>query len=324
MAPGEAGPVWLLVCALSIIAALGSYGFLQERIMAMPYGDGVYFKWSVFLVLNNRLVAALAGLIRAVLSGEAMNSGPPKWKYFCIAFSNIIATSCQYEALKYVSFPTQCLGKSMKMVPVMVMNKVVSGKTYQWRDWAISLVVTGGCALFMMAGSIASKRSKGKDDSIYGLLLLCVYLAFDALTPTLQERVFQKEKAPRGTAMFYTNLSSALTSVVYLTSTGLIPEVMDFVAKYPSVVFDATLLSLSATCGQFAIYSTIANFGSLILAAIMNVRMLVQVILSTVMYGHVMTPGQLGGLVLVFGALFTKVRMDFLKKATVDKTKKTK
>lgn len=317
----KAGGSWLLVCAGGIILALGTYGFLQERIMAMPYGeDGEFFKWSVFLVLNNRLVAASAGLISAVLKGESMTKGPPRWKYFAIAGSNIVATFCQYEALKYVSFPTQCLGKSMKMVPVMVMNRVF-GKTYPLRDWLISIVVTGGCVVFMMTGSIKSKRSKGNvDDSLYGLGLLAVYLAFDALTPTLQEKIFKKEKASRPVAMFYTNLSSALVSVAYLSSMGIFAEVVPFLTKHPKLMVDATALSLAATGGQFAIYSTIAHFGSLILAAIMNVRMLTQVIVSMVMYQHTPSQGQVVGLVMVFGALFTKVRLDSAKK--VDEKKK--
>jgi len=31
-----------------------------------------------------------------------------------------MATTCQYEALRYVSFPTQTLAKTAKMIPVMV------------------------------------------------------------------------------------------------------------------------------------------------------------------------------------------------------------
>jgi adenosine 3'-phospho 5'-phosphosulfate transporter B2 len=32
----------------------------------------------------------------------------------------MLATGCQYEALRYVSFPTQTLAKTAKMIPVMV------------------------------------------------------------------------------------------------------------------------------------------------------------------------------------------------------------
>merc|ERR1712098_265654 len=124
------------------------------------------------------------------------------------------------------------------------------------------------------------------------------------------EKIFKKEKASRPVAMFFTNLSSACVSIGYLVGTGVYEEVLPFVQKHPALLFDATLLSFSATGGQFAIYSTIANFGSLVLAAIMNVRMLVQVILSMVIYQHRPSQGQVAGLIMVFGTLFLKVRLD--------------
>ena len=43
------------------VCTSGTYGFLQERIMAAPYGTGVtaeYFKFTVFLVFLNRVVSA--------------------------------------------------------------------------------------------------------------------------------------------------------------------------------------------------------------------------------------------------------------------------
>lgn len=43
--------------------------------------------------------------------------------------SNVMSSWFQYEALKYVSFPTQVLAKASKVIPVMLMGKVVQGKT---------------------------------------------------------------------------------------------------------------------------------------------------------------------------------------------------
>ena len=37
-------------------------------------------------------------------------------RYAAVSISNVAATTCQYEALKFVSFPVQMLGKSSKMV----------------------------------------------------------------------------------------------------------------------------------------------------------------------------------------------------------------
>ena len=38
------------------------------------------------------------------------------WKYLLVSMANVYATTCQYEALKYVSFTVQILGKSFKPV----------------------------------------------------------------------------------------------------------------------------------------------------------------------------------------------------------------
>ena len=41
------------------------------------------------------------------------------------------ATTCQYEALKYVSFPVQTLGKCAKMIPVMIWGYAINGRGQQ-------------------------------------------------------------------------------------------------------------------------------------------------------------------------------------------------
>lgn len=64
-----------------------------------------------------------------------------------------MATFCQYEALKYVSFPIQTLGKCAKMIPVMIWGGLVNQKTYKAKDYGIALLVTAGCVLFAMTGA---------------------------------------------------------------------------------------------------------------------------------------------------------------------------
>ena len=54
----------------------------------------------------------------------------PIYSYATVSLSNIVATFCQYEALKYVSFPVQTLGKCAKMLPVMVWGIIMLRKRY--------------------------------------------------------------------------------------------------------------------------------------------------------------------------------------------------
>merc|ERR1719277_2347346 len=165
-----------------IILMLGAYGVIQERIMSEPY-DGDFFKVSVFLVLCNRLVAITYALIMIKAKGEEVQNKAPLWKYLAVSFSNVAATWCQYEALKYVSFPVQMLGKSFKMMPVMLWSIVISGKKYGMKDWAVAMCVTLGVTSFLLSGEIDSKTSSG--NSVYGFVLLLAFLGLDGLTSTM-------------------------------------------------------------------------------------------------------------------------------------------
>merc|ERR1719440_1402027 len=148
---------WCCFYGAGIIGMLVCYGILQERIMSQPYGHGkhaVLFTDSVFLVFMNRAVAVAFAIGMALFKGESLINGAPLWNYLAISFSNVYASTCQYEALKYVSFPVQMLGKSFKMMPVMVWGMAISGKSYKIVDWLVALAVTGGVTEFLMTGSI--------------------------------------------------------------------------------------------------------------------------------------------------------------------------
>ena len=81
----------------------------------------------------------------------------PLYSYAAVSFSNVVATTCQYEALKFVSFPVQTLGKCAKMLPVMVWGIIMMRKKYSAKDFGLACAITGGCTLFLMTGSVKSK-----------------------------------------------------------------------------------------------------------------------------------------------------------------------
>jgi len=84
--------------------------------MQEPFG-GERFKYSLLLVLCNRLVtvAVAAGMLLA--GGQDFGPVAPPQAYAAVSVSNVVATFCQYEALKHVSFPVQTLGKCAKRIP---------------------------------------------------------------------------------------------------------------------------------------------------------------------------------------------------------------
>lgn len=69
---------------------------------------GQHFKSSQFLVFSNRLVAIpLAYAVSRLWRGQNPDNGMPFFKYSYASLSNVVSSWCQYEALKFVSFPMQ-------------------------------------------------------------------------------------------------------------------------------------------------------------------------------------------------------------------------
>jgi len=297
---------WCGVYGVGIIGSLLIYGVLQEGIMTVQY-DGELFSYSVFLVFCNRMAAVIFAIGMVWSKGEAVENAAPLWKYLIVSLSNVYASTCQYEALKYVSFAVQMLCKSFKMMPVMIWGMIISSKVYGVRDWMVALAVTLGSTEFLMTGPTASKTDAG--NSLKGFLFLGGFLALDGLTSTLQEKLFKEHKTSKYNQMMYINGLSASVSMITLVMTGEIAPALAFCMKHPAFLGDSAVLSVSAVTGQFFIYSQVKEFGALAFAATMNVRQMVSTIVSYMRYHNPITSLQIIGLTIVFGALLYKSLM---------------
>jgi len=313
---GAESAAWCIFYGAGIIGALIVYGLLQERIMSLPYGDPpVLFTDSVALVFCNRLVAVVFALSMALGKGESLANKAPLWKYLAISFSNVYASACQYEALRYVSFPVQMLGKSFKMMPVMLWGMAVSGKSYSTTDWLVAFAVTGGITEFLMTGPISSSHGDS-GSSTYGLMLLLGFLLLDGFTSTFQEKLFKEHTTTKYNQMIYINMGSCVISSATLLLSGRLMDAIGFAAGHPAFVRDAMSLSAAAVSGQWFIYSQVKEFGALVFAATMNVRQVVSILISYAAYGHSITALQIIGLAMVFGALFYKSYLGMAASAT--------
>lgn len=99
----------LVYCFLGLQSSYLMWGLLQEKIMTQTY-SGKAFTDSQFLVFVNRILAlviAWAYLLFYENQSIRRSKDGPLYKYSFCAFSNIMSSWFQYEALKFVSFPTQ-------------------------------------------------------------------------------------------------------------------------------------------------------------------------------------------------------------------------
>merc|ERR1719324_2224446 len=106
--------------------------------------------------------------------------------------------------------------------------------------------------------------------------------------------------------MLYVNMGSAVVSFSTLVASGALFSSIQFCSDHPEFFAHAMSLSAAAVFGQWCIYSQVKDFGALVFAMTMNLRQVISILVSYVMYGHSITILQVFGLISVFGALFYK------------------
>jgi adenosine 3'-phospho 5'-phosphosulfate transporter B2 len=136
----------------------------------------------------------------------------PIWSYASVSLSNVIATTCQYEALKHVTFAVQTLGKCAKMFPVMIWGYFMLKKRYTLKEVMLAVSITTGCFVFFMTGNTTSRVAKGNNASMYGIMLMTVYLGADGYTSTCQQKMFKGYQMTTYNQVMYTSLCSIALS----------------------------------------------------------------------------------------------------------------
>lgn len=299
----------LVWCAAGLLGSYLTWGLLQERIMAFEYGKtdtepGEHFVNSQFLVFMNRILAFVVAMLYMVCTAQPRHTAP-LYKYSYSSLSNIMSSWCQYEALKFVSFPVQVLAKSSKVIPVMLMGKLVSKKSYAYHEYLTALLISVGVSVFLLSGE-DSVRGDGQATTISGILILLGYLTFDAFTSNWQGELFKQHNMTSMQMMAGVNLFSVLFTTVSLAEQGGFFDSVAFMLKYPAFLWHVTLLSITSATGQLFIFYTISRFGPITFTIIMTIRQGVAILLSCLIYGHPVNASGMGGVLIVFAAIFIR------------------
>jgi len=102
-------------CSFGLLTSFLLWGLCQERIMAVRYesendrnAPSEHFTNTLFLEFMNRILALVFAAVILLVWRQPVHSAP-MYKYSYNALSNVMSSWCQYEALKYISFPVQVL-----------------------------------------------------------------------------------------------------------------------------------------------------------------------------------------------------------------------
>ena len=316
----------LLFCVLGIYIFFLTWGILQERISTQVYLDPLTgakgkFAYFVFLNLVQNVAAMLTSLFSCLVQGiRITSSGPDKpmcWalflEYLKAALSSATASPFGYMSLRYINFPTMILGKSCKLLPVMLMNVLIYRKRFERQKYLTVLLITIGVSGFMFfeegkhgAGS-HGKKSSVAGNSFLGLGLLLGNLLLDGITNSLQDRIFLNYRLKAQHMMFYMSSISAALYLLWLTCwpTGQLEltSALSFLRQFPSSILDVAMFAFCGAMGQNFIYYTLQTFGSLSLVTVTVTRKLFTILLSLFYFNHRLNWKQWVAVVFVFIAL---------------------
>jgi len=302
-----------LFYSVGLISTFCICGLLQERMISYPY-DGEYFVFSYGLVFFTRLGGLLISLLFMYwLQISWVYS--PLYEYSFPSVANMLSSWCQYEALRYISFPTQALAKSFKLVPVMLMGKFLLSKSYETYEYVTAAIIGLGIYLFLdSSDSLDLDRDffdnpYGAKGSVCGLVLLVLFLFFDSFTGQCQTRIFQMNKQISPLQMMLViNAFSAMFSFVTLVHQEELQSTMIFAYAHPQMTLHLSIYCLCSVVGQLFIFYTVKSFGAVVFSVIMSIRILFSIMLSCLLFNHPVTELGFLGIIIVFGAITYRVK----------------
>jgi len=304
----------LLFCSLMLNVTFVTWGLLQERMLTRRYPrfTGEYFTYSYALVFTNRLWTLMMSGVLMLYIKPQFSKSTVIYEYSFPAISNMLSSWCQYEALKFVTFPAQTIFKSFKLVPVMVMGKMLGNKDYPQYDYVVALIIGVGIALFMKSSddlNFGYNTYDNNSESWTGIMLLVFFLFFDSFTGQWQSRMFQRHRdLSIVELLFATSAFSTVLSFITLIHENELNPAIDFIVEHYEIHAHIFVFSVCSTIGQLFIYYTIKNFGAVVFALIMTTRILLSIGLSCIIYGHKVTPIGFAGLSLVMGAVLYRIK----------------
>eukprot|EP00316_Scyphosphaera_apsteinii_P008716 CAMPEP_0119299462 /NCGR_PEP_ID=MMETSP1333-20130426/1535_1 /TAXON_ID=418940 /ORGANISM="Scyphosphaera apsteinii, Strain RCC1455" /LENGTH=441 /DNA_ID=CAMNT_0007300907 /DNA_START=26 /DNA_END=1351 /DNA_ORIENTATION=+ len=294
--------------AAGIFLSFSVFAVLQEDVYKKAYG-GEYFASTFFALVVERGINALTALLGDRLLGSS-GLVIPYIEIFNSGISQMLAMAASNEALRFVSYPTQVLGKSCKMVPVMAGAIVLSGKRYSLIEYAQVILITLGVCIFNFGGK---KKKSGKADSPYGLALIAASLLMDAFTGGLQDKVKVRTKElnpfPSGASkrpsmhesMLWTNLSGCIVALLLALVSGHLISGFRFCSAHPQVLQAIVVYSVSSAVGQNFVYYTLTQFNPLVLTTVTTTRKIFSTLFSVFRNPqNSLLPMQWAGCMLVF------------------------
>ncbi|CAM9532183.1 unnamed protein product [Pylaiella littoralis] len=276
----------------------------QERLYAFRGVNGDKFESAPLLafVKSASSVIVSRSFIYFGNYGERVKpSGSPAITTAIIrCFSTIMAL----YSLNFISYPCLVLGKSVKILPVLVSELIFDRKIPSIRRFFSVVMTTVGTITFSLP-TIFNSGSSTTSSSSLGLLLVFISLCADGgLSFSQKKMVKEKEEKPHvfETMYFMSSWQAIFSLIIVLLSHGDNGGIL-FCIENPEVLKLLLLPAAIESIGQFFIYGLVIHHGPYMTTCITTLRKFVTIILSVILFGHSISSTQWVAIFMVFSGV---------------------
>ena len=217
------------------------------------------------------------------------------------ALMRFMGTIFSIYALNFISYPYAVLGKSVKIVPVLISEFLVKRKQPSAQRCISVMITTMGMVLFS-----SDKILGGKSDdvqNIAGIILLGLSLFMDGALASAQSMMLvpsdNVKPCAMSTMMFMSKRQAILGFFMMLFSWNAKGGVL-FCIHNITVIKLIIASSLVESMGQVFLYSMVVKHGAFKTAIVTTLRKFVTILISIGVFGHQMSQFQWIAIIFVF------------------------
>lgn len=273
----EKCPSWfvLAIGSSGIFATFLLHGIAHEKLIShYDFNESLFMTFCQFLCYS---LLNILTFIRILIGKRQLRAPFRHYVLTCMALS-LSMTLGNVAALR-LSYPTEVLFKSSKLIPVMIGNIVfLNKKPKPYQVASVCLIVVG-----LIGISLGDFRGKNKFDVI-GVIAVLVSLSFDSAASNLEDKSLSFFKASQSELISVLYGCGAIGVCVLAILSGQMQSGIRRVLNAPSCLLYIFEFAFLGAVGIQFVYLIMKRFGSLTTVMITSLRKAMTVCLSFVVY----------------------------------------
>jgi len=292
------------ICVLGVLICFCAYGCMQEFIFKI---DGFQYGWYLTFIQFS-IYSLIAKGERHIM--QENNRRCPMNDYYLIAFFMVITLGSSNSACAYLSYPTQVMFKSCKLIPVMLGGKIILQRSYMLLEYLSALLLVIGLCTLTMADMSASHDTSRDVTQLFnptGLVLILISLGGDAFISNLQEKSMKTYDISQTEMVYYCHLIGSSYLFVFLLVNGQLFSAFSFCWNKPYVYICMILFSIFGYLGIQFVLVMIKLFDAFVAMTVTTCRKIITIALSFLFFPKPFTFQYFVAAVFVFGGMYVHI-----------------